>query len=148
MAAAFACITEPPFRILTALPEEQWDEYLRESVTGALVCELNALFIRPEYKRDFDVIMFARDVFQTFVGTGKRCALFGYSTERTDLEALYKRPFLAPVQLHEGIVRLPTGFVTSASAYFGYFRADHISKIFRFAQKDATGHADAVPAPE
>lgn len=147
MAAAFACIMEPPFRILTALPEEQLDAYLRESVTAALVCELNAVFIRPEYERDVDVVMFARDVFQTFVGTGKRCALFGYSTERSDLEALYKRPFLAPVQLHEGIVRLPTGFVTSASAYFGYFRADHITKSFRFAPEDATVRAGTVAAP-
>lgn len=147
MVAGFACITEPPFRILTALPDDQWDGYLRESVAEARVCELNAVFIRPEYERDVDVVTFARDVFRTFIGTEKRCALFGYSTQRADLEALYKRPFLAPVRLHEGIVRLPTGFVTSASAYFGYFRADHISKTFRFGIKDAAPRGGAVPAP-
>lgn len=144
MAAAFACVTEPPFRILTALPDEQWDEYLRESVAAGLVCELNAVFVRPEYRGEVDVVMFARDVFRTFVDTGKRCGLFGYSTQRTDLEALYKRPFLNPVPLHEGTVRLPTGFVTSASAFFGYFRADHIANTFRFTSTDPAPHGRAA----
>jgi hypothetical protein len=146
LAAAFACITEPPYRVLSVLPEDQLDAHLLASLRRGLVCELNGAYIRPEFKQVLNVIAFVKTIFRTFVATGKECALFGYNKERDSLSALYQRPLLNPVKLLDGQVVLPNGLVSVSNVFLGYFRADHIAKAFRFRCCDGMHTATSTSA--
>jgi hypothetical protein len=131
LAAGFACVTRPPFRVLSLLPDGRLDDVARECIDAGTACELNGLFIRPEFRRALDIVAFVKAIMQTFVGTGKAIALFGYNSERANLAPLYQRPLLSPVRLFEGRVIVPSGLVSASNVYMGYLRAEHIARVFR-----------------
>lgn len=131
LAAAFACVVEPPFRVLFILLEDPLDNHLLTCLQRGKVCELNGLYIRPEFKATLSVIAFAKAIFRTFVDSGNECALFGYDKERDNLSALYQRPLLNPVKLLDGRVTLPSGLISANNVFLGYLRADHIVRSFR-----------------
>lgn len=131
LAAGFACITEPPFRVLSVLREDQLDGYLKQCLRRGQVCELHGLFIRPELKSGLDVFTFAKAVLLAFLETGMDCALFGYDKAHQNLTALYQRPLLSPVKLLEGPVVPPDGSAAADDVFLGYLRADHIARSLR-----------------
>jgi hypothetical protein len=141
LAAAFACITRPPYRVLSLLRADQLDDHLTECLQQGQVCELNGLFIRPEFKAGLDLVAFVKAVLRSFLDTGTSCALFGYNTERDNLAALYQRPFLSPVPLWDGPIVLPDGFVSVSNAFIGYLRADHIARSLRVRRVVCAGAA-------
>src|SRR5262245_15357603 len=131
LAAGFACITEPPFRVLSVLRDDQLDDFLKGSLRRGQVCELHGLFIRPELKSGLDVFTFAKAVLLTFLETRRECALFGYDKEHNNLTELYQRPLLNPVRLLEGAVIPPDGSAAADDVFLGYLRADHIVRSLR-----------------
>ncbi len=131
IAAAFACITKPPYRVLSVLREDQLDPYLKSCIEGGLVCELNGLFVLPEFKNAVRAGNVIKVALRSFVDSGRKCALFGYNREREGLSILYQRALLSPTTLLDGEVVLPSGLTSVSRVFLGYLRADHIRKAFR-----------------
>jgi hypothetical protein len=146
LAAGFACITEPPFRVLSVLRADQLDDDLKQALRRGQVCELHGLFIRPELKSGLDVFTFAKAVLLTFLDTGKRCALFGYDKARANLTALYQRPLLSPVTLLEGPLVPADGSAAADNVFLGYLRADHIARSLRRRPRDGAENTKELNA--
>jgi hypothetical protein len=138
LAASFACITKPPFRVLSVLRENQLDDYVRECFAQGVVCEFNGVFVRPEFKNMVSASGVLKSAIQFFAESGMKCALFGYSNERENLSALYQRPRLSPVKLLDGEVVLPSGLLSVNNVFLGYLRSDHVAKSFAVARNQKT----------
>lgn len=134
--AGFTLILIPPFRVLTVIPEQNYDNWFREQLVNGLVGELNGVFVTDRAKSVISGGMVIREAIFRFLDTGKTCALFGYNKDRKNLGRLWNRPIMNPVCLLDGAVTPPAGYTTSCNVYMGYFRSDHIRRAFRVEKKD------------
>jgi hypothetical protein len=129
--AGFALILTPPFRVLTVVPEQHYDDWFRDQLIKGLVGEINGVFITDKAKGVISGGNVIREGVRGIVNSGKTCALFGYNKDRKSLARLWNRPLLNPVCLLDGVVTPPAGYTTSCNVYMGYFRSDHFKRAFK-----------------
>src|SRR4051812_816397 len=72
LAAGFACVTRPPYRVVDQLPAGCLDAEAGAAFAEGAACEFNGLFIRPECRSSLDIVAFVKAIFRTFLDTGRR----------------------------------------------------------------------------
>ncbi|MGH7140627.1 MAG: hypothetical protein ACREHD_33255 [Pirellulales bacterium] len=129
--AGFALILDPPFRVLTVIPESNYDDWFRDQLAEGRVAEINGVFVTDKAKGAVSGASLLCEAAKHIVASGRTCILFGYNKEKVRLRQLWNRPFLDPVCLLDGTVAPPTGYTTSTNVYMGYFRSDQIKRAFK-----------------